>query len=313
MSLDSLLEIDGSANGIFENFSLQCRAATDPTAGYADKMLYLHWSTHARRSTSNNLFKNVNVSGTYGGRFRTAFAIGTDDGSRQCDATVFQDCLAMGSWSDGDTTLWQYGWEIGNNTLAGNNLDHLLYASSLVKVRYGIFMNNANASIYGSQPGGAEVDVLISGSVFPVVIDGLRSEASKHLLIQGGGAPDIHVTLRNVLWYAQQLSSDPSKDPLAGEWIHHAGGGTLLLQDVVCLNSPTGVNPVINLATASQENKVSCIAHGVSTRSPVDVAFKLGAGAYLTIQNYHQHDANTIPIAVTPFKVLGPSIDLHVP
>jgi hypothetical protein len=212
----------------------------------------------------------------------------------------------------GDTGLWQYGWEIGNGT-HGNNVDHLLYASSWVKVRNGIFMNAANASIYGSQPGGSEVDVRISGSAAPIVIDGLRSEASKHLLIQGGGAADGHVTLRNIVWYAQQLSSDPSKDPLAGEWIHHAGGGTLLLQDVLCLNSPAGVNPVINLATASQENKFSCIAHGVSTRSLVDAAFKLGAGAYLTIQNYHQHDTNTIPIAVTPFKVLGPSIDFHVP
>src|SRR5712691_3020982 len=108
-SIDSLLEIDGSANSIFEGFSL-----TSEDTGFADKMLYLHWSgpNVISRSTSNNNFRNVNIEG----RFRSGFAIGTEetDNGWQCDGSIFQNCLVTGQWKSSEMGLYQYGWEIGN-------------------------------------------------------------------------------------------------------------------------------------------------------------------------------------------------------
>jgi hypothetical protein len=203
-SLDSLLEIDDSANGIFEGFSLGTQGA-----GFADRMLDLHWDAQAvQRSTSNNNFRNVNIGD---GRFRSGFAIGTKPtppGQQdQCDGSIFQDCLVTGQWKADEKMLWQNAWEIGNGT-HGNNIDHYLYGSSWALMRYGLWINASNAMLYGSQPAGSEVDVYIQGSAHPILIDGVRSESSTRFMVHGGGAADCHVSLRNVLWNAESMDAD---------------------------------------------------------------------------------------------------------
>src|SRR5579871_1823058 len=293
LNLDSLIEIDGSANGIYENFSL-----TSASNGFADKMLYLHWNpTLAHRSTTNNRFQNVNVGGVY----RTAFAVGTDDGSFQCDGTIFEQCVVTGYWPGSASGLYEYGWEIGSG-INGNNLHHTLSASSWAGVQTGVYMNAAEASIFNAQPGGAQTDILISGPRSPIVIDNLRSEASNVLLDHGGGQADAHLSMRGVQWNAENLASD-------GKWIKWHTAGVLVLQDVTCLNPPTGVQPVIDIDVpdSSGYSNASVIAQGVASNSSVDAAFHLGLyNNYLTIINYHQQDVNDIPIAVTPLRILGP-------
>jgi len=90
--------------------------------------------------------------------------------------------------------------------------------------------------LYGSQVGGSEVDVFITGYAHPIIIDGCRSEASARFLEHGGGAADCHVTLRDVLYNAQKL--EPEKMGPYGFWIKRNTSGTLLLNNGVCLNSP---------------------------------------------------------------------------
>ncbi len=288
--VDSLLEIDGAVNGIFEAFSLDSEST-----GFADKMLYLHWSGPANvsRSTSNNTFRNINI----GGRFRSGFAIGSKaaDKGWQCDGSIFQNCLVTGYWKSGETQLWQNAWEIGNGT-HGNNIDHYLYGCSWAQVRHGLHMNASNALLYGSQPGGSEVDIFISGAAHPIVIDGLRSEASTRLLEHSGGASDSHVSLRNVLWNAQELNPD-------GLWIFRNTSGTLELNNVVCLNAPPTITPQI-LVDSAGGNLVSCTATGVASRASVETAFRLGPGAYLTAINYHQVDGDNVPRTINPFRIL---------
>ena len=294
VNLDSLLEIDGAANGIFSRFGLQTSATGSE---YVDKMLFLRWSPAAARSTSNNNFQNVNIGG---GRFRTAFAIGTDDGTRQCDGSIFQDCLVTGDvtqqWDLADVNLCQNGWEIGDGT-HGNNIDHYLYGCSWASVRVGIRLNASNAFVYGSQPGGSLVDVLITGSAHPTVIDGMRSEQSQKLLEHGGGAADSHVTLRNINWNAVGMQASDTR------WIRHNTSGALYLENVVCENEPTGLVPTISIDSAGG-NPVSCMANCVASSSPVEQAFSLGPGASLVVANYHQRNPDTTIAKITSFRVI---------
>jgi hypothetical protein len=300
IELDNLIEIDGSANGIFEGFSLGSKGT-----GFANQMLYIHWSgPHViMRSTSNNNFRNVNIEG----QFRSGFAIGTQrqDNEWQCDNTIFQNCLVIGHWKFDQAELWQHAWEIGNGT-HGNNINHYLYSCSWAIVRYGLRLNASNAMLYGSQPGSTEIDIFITGAAHPIIIDGIRSENSLRLLEHGGGAADCHVSLRNVQWSAQNMHPD-------GFWIKRDTSGTLHLDNVVCLNSPIEVMPKI-MVQSPGGNLVSCIATGVASQSPIEIAFNLGSGTHLTVINYHQVDRDNIIKIVTPLIITqGSTVLFKVP
>jgi len=86
-----------------------------------------------------------------------------------------------------------------------------------------------------------------------------------------------------------------------------------VLENVVCLNPPAGVTPKIQVDSAGG-NLVSCVATGVASPTPVEEAFSLGTGAFLTINNYHQFDSNSIIQKITPLRMMhGPTLLFHVP
>lgn len=329
--LDSLLEIDGAVDGIFEAFTLKTRdtAGTD----FVDKMFYLHWSGPAgpaHRSTSNNSVRDVTIMG---GHFRTGFAVGSEpaDNGWQCDGTVFRQCLVSGvipaaglplppgpgqprnptQWDKVPAAVLQNGWEIGNGT-HGNNIDHFLYACSWAHVRNGLRLNASNATLHGSQPAGALLDLNFSGSAHPIVVEGLRSEMAGALLDHGGGAADSHVTLRNINWGALGMVG-PTQNPHFPAWIRRACSGTLHLENVVCEGSRAGITPAIELNSPGG-NALSCVATGVAAQSPVGSAFVPGPGTQLTIMNYHERDKNHAITAITPLRMMhGPKMIFEVP
>jgi hypothetical protein len=97
--------------------------------------------------------------------------------------------------------------------------------------------------------------------------------------------------------------------PTDGFWIIRNTSGTLLLDNVVCLNPLPGNIPKIKVDSAGG-NFVSCVASGVASPTPIDTAFSLGSGAYLSVLNYHQVDINNIIQAVTPLRIVQGGIIL---
>jgi hypothetical protein len=281
--VDSAVVIDGSANGIYENFSV-----TSTASGFADKLVNIFWGPGTQRSTTGNVFRRVNAGGSY----RTAFAISTT-ASNQTDDTAFYDCIAVGNWQSSYTgNNWQNGWEIGNG-VHGNVLDQYLYNSTWNRVRYGVHLRASNAIINGGQPGAAGTDIYNEGSGQPIVVEGIRSEGASRLYQDVAGSGDSHVTLRDILWNAQDLPSD-------GRWIDRDSGGTLLLENVVSLGSPPGSTPTIRVASAGGQ-PTALVAIGVASSSPLAAAFDGSPNTSFDITDYHQLSTGNQIVAITPF------------
>ena len=288
LDLDSLLELDGVAWGVFENFSLESSAA-----GRADKMLHLHWSAAAARSTTSNTFRNIVVSG----RFRTAFAVGVVAGELgiQVDQSTFSDCIVIGQWDDGEITDWQNAWEVGNDT-HGNNVDHVLFAPGWTHVRYGIYVDASSVMAYGVHGGWAEVHFYVLGTGGPFVVDGMRMESGRRLLYVSSGASVARVSLSNIDYTADYLNAD-------GRWVYFSVGGSLRLTNITLMYAPVGVTP--NVYLNAPGTLTTCIAQGVSTPTAFSGSFVRSENVTLTVMNYQQL-ANNIPIAVTPMSIVGP-------
>jgi hypothetical protein len=323
-TVDSLLELDGVSNSTVEALSLGAQAnfasATRAGSGYADKVVYLHWSTLSASSTTFVTFRDI-VVGEAGdaptdGSFRTGFAVGTDDNSRQVDGCTWEQCKVRGLWSDrGETVRYQNGWELGRPGGAlANNLAHTLLGCEWFQVRYGVALNGAPVYVFGGQSSFTEMDLHIRGSSCPVVIDGFRSESAAMLLDQRDGGPTAHVTIRNFHFAANALGATAAGASTQGvaEWIFSNTPISLVLEQVFCW--PDVKNPVlprINVHTLAYSNYPggvysSVTATGVASRATVEQLFQTvsGGDTVFTIQNYHQIDDQLVTLELTPLRVV---------
>lgn len=327
-TVDSLLELDGVSDSAVEALSLGAQAdfSSPKNSAYADRVMYLHWSTSSAGSTTFVTFRNI-VIGEAGaaptdGSFRAGFAVGTDDNSRQVDGCTWEKCKVRGLWTNrAETVRYQSGWEIGKPGAAlANNLAHTLLACEWYQVRYGLAVNGAPVDVFGGQSSFTEIDMRIRSSSCPVVIDGFRSESAAMLLDQRDGGPTAHVTIRNVHFAANALGATAAGMPAQGavaEWIFSNTPISLVLEQVFCWppdpTDPTSSHgiPRINVHTLQYANYPrgvysSVTATGVASRATVDELFQTvsGGDTVFTIQNYHQIDAALVTVELTPMRVV---------
>jgi hypothetical protein len=291
-ALDALLEIDGAAHALFENFSTASDGGIVPGSGEADKMIYVHWSGPlvSYRSTTDVVFVNVHPNG----RYRVGFAVGTDDGTKQCDGVKFYNCVVTGYWSVGEANYWQRGYEFGSGA-TGNCIDHVGYGIGWSAVRYGAYVNASSLQLYGVHASFSEVHIWATGASGPVTVNGMRFESGGRLLYYAAGTAASRCELRNCDFTADALAAD-------GQWIVFAAGGVLVLENVLCYNEGAAAGTAVIYVHSpgfASGFLTSCIATGVSSQTVFANAFTGLSGVTLRAQNYHQLDSSGRVIAVS--------------
>lgn len=299
----ALLDVDGSLNGLFEGFSFDTQ---DPTQ-IPPSALRLWWNQAGGtvRSTSNNIFRNVNVTCPSGsGGFIQGFELA---GSNQVDASKWFACQVNLGWLSGNTSSKQSGWLLGNGTPA-NNKNHYFYDCDVVTLRYGWNCNASNAVVYGGAGGGNEVDFYALGAGGPCLLDGFESEGSSRLLERLSGSTDSVSIVRGCQFNpVSTLASD-------GGWILHGGAGQLYVQETVC--NPLGVTANTACILLSLSGAPTTRALLIGVRQPSTIATGIqtinGTGGKVIALNYAELNSLGQITQVTPFYILNDNNRLTV-
>lgn len=214
-TMDSVLDIDGSLYGTFEDF---CIKSGD--AGVIDKCIELHWSAASHAHSSSNTFRNIFIADT---TFRAGFGIGIDN-ANQVDAGTYINCHVRGQWSSGNTTTWQFGFQIGDGT-AGNNLGHHFWGCEAYGNRYGVAFMGSSGTWIGGFTQGSEADLRVGTPNGPVSFEGVRSEDSERMvLVDGVTTSAMNLSLRDCEFRANAMNAD-------GFWVNYKAGGVLRIDN----------------------------------------------------------------------------------
>lgn len=210
------LDLDGCAYSRFEGLSLE-----GPSSGAVDKLLHLHWGAGAYRSVTACELVSMRASA---GNWRTAFAIGTDN-ANQVDNCRYEDVEVLGSWTTGNTLLWQYGFEIGNNTV-GNNLGHHIHKYECGAVRYGAAYLGTSGSIKGGFGLACDTDLYRGSPNSELDLTSWRSEGSARLFVAAGpSSAGAVTTIRDCEFNCNAIAAD-------GQFIICGHSGMLRLDNI---------------------------------------------------------------------------------
>lgn len=286
-ALTYVLDINGSYVGQFRDFTIRGATATDTVT----TAVGLNWvPATATRSTTGNVFSNITVRNL---KYVNAFGLGESSGALQVDNTQINHCIPQGQWTPGETTWWQTGFTSGSGT-SGNILNHTYIECHPSAHRYNWLANNVNINVIGGDTGAAEVDLRHVGS-YPVSMDGVRSEHSRRLFEQGGGAAyPSTVSLRNVLFSAISLHADK-------QFIKLGYSGAVNLEAIRVEEQDAA--PVIYISnSATKSTQVTAI--GLQSRNSLANLF-ISAGVAtpvsLVVTNYTQVDSSGQVIDRVPF------------
>ena len=211
----AVLNIDGSAQGTFQGFSI----VGDGTEGAGNNALpnaiNLTWTTAASRSTTGNIFSNIYIRTL---KFACGLRMGAPSGTdRQVDGTTIRDVIVLGSGSAryAYSTLYLYGFYFGNG-ITGNQYNYAIYNSSAAQCRAGVYCNASGFEWYGGQPAANAIDFQFIGAPAQATIQGIQSQDSGQLLNVVGGSAVASVSVRDVLFDTNLLVS-------SGYWIQVTG------------------------------------------------------------------------------------------
>jgi hypothetical protein len=286
-TLDSFLDIDGCANGVFGGFTVT------GVSGIKDKVIALDWtdSVAIGRSTSGNSFRDVVVNGS----FKYGFAMGTRSAGLQVDDTSFYNCLVTGARVSGggaDTTHSQDGFRLGSTT-AGNVLGFSLFDCSAVSVKNGVSVRTTTAYVFKSQPASCDIDFFVSGSGSVLLVDGVRSEGATRLLETSGGAPLTKITFSAVTWHGGTLNAD-------GYWVYLNGCAQLTMTN--CAITSPAVTPQLFINGPGGTGATATFIDVQMATDISSIGF-ISAGAQVVFVNYVQTDASDIAVVITPLLV----------
>lgn len=210
-TMDSVLELDGSLYGTYEDFCIKSAGTTS-----IDKCINLHWSAASHAHSSSNNFRNIFIADT---GFRAGFGIGIDN-ANQVDASTFINCHVRGQWHTGDVTNWQFGFQMGDGT-AGNNLGHHFWGCEGYGNRYNCAFLGSSGSWIGGFLQGSEADLRVGTPNGPVSLQGVRSEDSgRMVLVDGVTTSAMNFSIEDCEFRANAMNAD-------GFWINYKAGGVL--------------------------------------------------------------------------------------
>lgn len=225
----AVFDLDGVSRSKFEDFSI-----TGSNVNTFNDGIALYWDTTiANRSTAYVMFSNISVAG----KFVNGFRVGKPGVSVQESETQWYSCRVIGQWTAGEVTWWQTGFLLGSGVY-GNNLDHALYAPEISNVRYGVFNNTTNVSVYGGMIQANEEDLRGSNIHGFFHAEGFRSENSQRLIDILFASNPKNVSVSHVQW---NITANAAADHRVVEYL---GTGTLKLEEIEFHTGTTGYAPV---------------------------------------------------------------------
>lgn len=235
VGLESILDLNGVANGTFSDFSF---GIADPNTHTCTRALWLRWGPGGiGRSTTGNNFHNVTVSGTH--YTKAGIEIG-DSGNAgvQCDTDEWFGCKVYGDsrWHEaGDTSETAVSWWVGDG-LPANNLLHSFHGCVAVLNKYGLYVDNTEAGWFGGIIQSMhDSDIYLIGPGY-LTAGGFRSELSAALLKTGGtGGFAATGHLHDIKTQTGQIAAN-------GRLIDWTYSGSLILENIVTNNpGPTDI------------------------------------------------------------------------
>jgi hypothetical protein len=283
----AVLNIDGSAKGSFQGFSI----FGDGTEGSGNRALpnaiNLTWTTAARRSTTGNLFSDIYVRGL---KFACGLRMGAPSGTtRQVDGTTIRDVIisGFGNASYAYSTLYLYGFYFGNGT-TGNQYDYVIYNSAASGCRSGVYCDASGFEWYGGQPAQNAIEFHFVGAPAQATIQGIQSQDSGQLLNVIGGSATATVSVRDVLFTTSRLVG-------SGYWIQVTGIARGWEFSNIRANTGTA-RPVILFS--GQGNAEVATLINVAQQNTAAAGIVVQSGGSVKLINYMQLDANAQVTAV---------------
>lgn len=268
-SMDCMLRINRVANGLFSGLYL-----TTFGTPIVDKMIHYYWDgTVNTRSSTRNMFEDILITG----RFKTGFKIGLDNTAVQCDNTIYENVTVTGTYTFGDTDIWQVGIEVGDG-LHGNNLLHSFWQSVVVGCKRGVYVNRCGHVLMDTVSFSVnEIDLDIQTSrAFSG--NNLRSEGSGMFLSGwvNGAAFGQLINIKNSAFSTPEEFSALWKAFNPNNYVMDLSqGGSFLFENFSIGAIPTGVLPKIKMSAAQRKNYLSMngyrLSLDVSLTDPADL------------------------------------------
>jgi hypothetical protein len=198
-TFDSVFEFDGLAYSRIGGFTITSGETHD-----IDTAIKIEWTAAAYRSTTQNEFHQIYLRNL---TTRAGFGIGVDSSANQVDMQTFYKCVVAGTWTVGEGTDWQVGFESGNGT-NGNTLAHDFIGCTVTAWARGVLWNASSGNWWGGAIGFNGIDFYVDGGNSQISINNVRSETSERFLSTGGPAGSSRqMTINNVNWIADALDS----------------------------------------------------------------------------------------------------------
>lgn len=252
--LDAILELNGTAYGVFENFyfgsdsGASCESFINMYWG--DKVSAIQKSPHPRRSSTQNSFSNIrNIAG----KFVHAVRI---DGHNQNDVSMWYNCSFNGEWNPNEK-FYQSAFYLGDGK-SGNNLIHNFQNSYIVGVKSAFIFAGVGGSITGGGASNIDTYIVRNNPNETLLVSSVRLEGTKRIYRNDGHLNGIHevpdnVTLQN-LWYSGSGSNEKHFQPAEdGVLIFHGGGNMNIIGSTI-MYLPSNYKMKIKLSGAMNDN-----------------------------------------------------------
>lgn len=225
-NLDAVLELNGTAFGVYENFyfggSKGSSCDSFINMFWGDKVSAPQPANQAYRSSTQNSFANIrNISG----KFKHAVKI---DGHNQNDMSMWYNCSFNGNWNPNEKNYFLSAFYIGDGK-AGNNLIHNFQNNYISGVKTAYIFAATGGSITGGGASNVDTFIVRENVNETLLISSVRLEGTSRIYRNDGylngvhGIPD-NVTFQN-LWYSGNGASEKYFQPAEdGILIYHAGG-----------------------------------------------------------------------------------------
>jgi len=294
----ALLNIDGSANGLYEGFTLRGNGTDQVPNG-----LNLTWTTAANRSTTGNSFRDIVIRNL---NFVTGFSL-AGIGTRQLDGTKLEHITVTGqqvtgSWSTSGN--WQYGVVFGNGS-NGNIYDQYLYDVSVNGCYNGYYNNISSFGLWGAEPSGNCIDFyMINGAA--CTIENIQSQNAGQFIVcpSGSGHP---VSFRDCEWKGYSNAAYTNLP-----WITTGTSyGNWVFENILCLyplHAPSA-SPTMALGISGGTYNACCTLINVSQPNPPAAGIVSGTHTQVIAVSYQDTTSGSGTLAVLyPFYAVNAGV-----
>lgn len=252
--LETVLELNGTAYGVYENFyfgggeNSSCDSFINVFWG--DKKSSVQDSSNPRRSSTQNSFRNIrNISGT----FKHAIII---DGHNQNDMSMWYNCSFSGNWKP-DEKNYLSAFNLGDGE-SGNNLLHDFQNVYVDGVKTAYIFAGVGGSISGGGATNVDTYIVRNNPNQTLLVNSVRLEHAKRIYRNYGYLNGIHeipdnITFQN-LWYsgmgAKDIYFQPAED---GVLIFHGGGNMNIIGSTI-MHLPNNYKLKFKLSGAMNNN-----------------------------------------------------------